>query len=177
MKDQDQKTRRGFTLLYAALISALMLAVGLSIFNIAIKETMLSRLGRESQLAFYAADAGAECALYWDLKYTALPGYTSVFPTTTESLDDNPLFPPTSGVLCDGVDVAGIWTTENTTSISAKQSFTLNLGPSFNDPCAIVIVDKILVSGSLVTGIESRGRNICDENHPLLAERVILVTY
>lgn len=67
---------RGFTLLIAALISSVVLALGVSIFEIAIKQVTLSSIGRDSQFAFYAADTGAECALYWDIRH-------SVFGTST----------------------------------------------------------------------------------------------
>lgn len=60
---------RGFTLLLAALVSSIVLSLGAAIYQIAVKEVALSRLGRDSQLAFYAADTGAECALYWDVRY------------------------------------------------------------------------------------------------------------
>jgi hypothetical protein len=38
--------------------------IGLGIFSIATRETVLSGTAREAQYAFYAADAGVECALY-----------------------------------------------------------------------------------------------------------------
>ena len=63
--------KRGFTLLFASLISALLLAISLAIFSISNKELVLSTTARDSQYAFYAADAGLECALYWDLQYNA----------------------------------------------------------------------------------------------------------
>lgn len=59
----------GFTLLLAALVSSIVLALGAAIYQLAVKELILSSLGRDSQLAFYAADTGAECALYWDIRY------------------------------------------------------------------------------------------------------------
>ncbi|MEK7107503.1 MAG: hypothetical protein AAB899_04950, partial [Patescibacteria group bacterium] len=59
----------GFTLLLAALISSVVLALGVSIFEIAQKQVSLSSIGRESQFAFYAADTAAECALYWDVRW------------------------------------------------------------------------------------------------------------
>lgn len=65
IRDTSQK---GFTLLLAALISSIVLAVGAAIFGIAQKQVMLSALGRDSQFAFYAADTIAECALYWDFR-------------------------------------------------------------------------------------------------------------
>lgn len=63
------RTTGGFTLLLAALISSVVLALGVSIFEIALKQVSLSSMGRDSQFAFYAADTGAECALYWDIRW------------------------------------------------------------------------------------------------------------
>lgn len=66
----------GFTLLLAALVASLALTLGLAIVSIARKSVTLSSIGRDSQFAFYAADTAAECALYWDVRF-------SRFPTTT----------------------------------------------------------------------------------------------
>ena len=66
----------GFTLLLAALISSIVLALGTSIFGIVQKELILSSIGRDSQHAFYAADSGAECALYWDIRHELFSGAT-----------------------------------------------------------------------------------------------------
>jgi hypothetical protein len=60
------KRSRGFVLLYAVMTSTIILAVGVSIISIALKQLNISTVGRESQYAFYAANTGAECALYWD---------------------------------------------------------------------------------------------------------------
>src|SRR6185369_14936182 len=62
--------QKGFALLFAVLVSSVLLAIGVSIFNLTVKELALSASGRESQFSFYAADTGAECALYWDFKAT-----------------------------------------------------------------------------------------------------------
>ena len=64
----NMRSKRGFALLFAVFIAGLMTTIGLAIFNITIKEVTLSGTGRESQFAFYAADTGAECALYLDTK-------------------------------------------------------------------------------------------------------------
>lgn len=70
----------GFTILLAALVTSLVLTLGISIFSIAQKQIVLSSLGRSSQYAFYAADTGAECALYWDVRFgffsSSTPGIT-----------------------------------------------------------------------------------------------------
>ena len=57
-------------MLLAALVSSIVLSLGASIFLVAKKEITLSSLGRDSQYAFYAADQAAECALYWDSRWT-----------------------------------------------------------------------------------------------------------
>ncbi len=64
--------RRGFTLFYSVLVSSLLLAIGMAIFNITFKELVLSSGSRESTNAFYAADSGIECAFYWDLDYSGI---------------------------------------------------------------------------------------------------------
>jgi hypothetical protein len=69
----------------AALIASIVLALGTSIFTLVRKELILSSIGRDSQYAFYAADTGAECALYWDVRYgffatSAPPNVTSPQP-------------------------------------------------------------------------------------------------
>lgn len=64
-----RNTNRGFVLLLAALIASLSLGLGLAIVTIARKSVTLSSIGRDSQFAFYAADTGAECALYWDIRH------------------------------------------------------------------------------------------------------------
>lgn len=61
---------RGFTLLLAALVASIVLALGTSIFEIAQKQLTLSSIGRDSQFAFYAADTAVECALYWDFRFS-----------------------------------------------------------------------------------------------------------
>jgi len=76
-KNSKLKTEsRGFTLLLSALIASVVLALGVSIFEITLKQISLSSMGRDSQFAFYAADTGAECALYWDIRW-------NYFATTT----------------------------------------------------------------------------------------------
>lgn len=65
----ERASERGFTLLIAALVASIVLALGASIFALAQKEVTLSSIGRDSQFAFYAADTAAECALYWDFRF------------------------------------------------------------------------------------------------------------
>jgi len=78
----------GFTLLLTSLVASLMLTIAASMFTLVQKQIILSAIGRDSQFAFYAADSGAECALYWDFRHSA---FSSVTPFTTAVCDGESL--------------------------------------------------------------------------------------
>jgi hypothetical protein len=67
------KKNKGFALLFSVLLASLLLTIGLSIFSIALKELAISSASVRSIHAFYAADSGRECALYWDIKRGEIP--------------------------------------------------------------------------------------------------------
>ena len=64
---KQNKSQRGIAVLFAVLMTVILVSVATTIVSIAIRQTILSSTGRESQYAFYAANTGIECALYWDL--------------------------------------------------------------------------------------------------------------
>ncbi|OGF83182.1 hypothetical protein A3B18_00525 [Candidatus Giovannonibacteria bacterium RIFCSPLOWO2_01_FULL_46_13] len=74
---------KGFTLLLSVLIVSIMLAISLGVSDIISSEIFLSGAGRESQLAFYAADAGINCAAYWDTDIAAGSPFSTTTPGTT----------------------------------------------------------------------------------------------
>lgn len=166
--------RNGFVALFAVLISSVVLTISLGLLTIAIKEVTLSSSGRESQYAFYAADAGIECGLYWDLR--GKDG-SMVFPTSTDSTAQI----PGSGILCNGQDITttrsfeGIsyvpWDMDiNESEATTTTTFWINIS---GKSCAKVQVAK---NGGL-SKVDSYGYNICDFNNPRVVERAIRVTY
>lgn len=64
-------THRGFTLLIAVILASVLLTVGIALLDIAYKQVILSSSAKQSQYAFYAADAALECALYYDQRHDA----------------------------------------------------------------------------------------------------------
>ncbi len=60
------KRMSGYVILYALLISSVLLAISLGIANIAFKELAFSSTAKQSNVGFFAADTGMECALYAD---------------------------------------------------------------------------------------------------------------
>jgi len=60
---------RGFVVPFTLLISSIILTVSTAISLILVKELYFSRLSRESQFAYYAADNGLMCAIAIDDTY------------------------------------------------------------------------------------------------------------
>jgi len=174
----DYVLSRGFTMLFAVLMASVLLAVGVSIFNISLKELKISSAVRESNLAFYTADSGRECAIYWDLYALHKNGGTGDFwgfATTTKSLADKTVASDTdlscgSGILDFSISKSGT---------SATTKFTVQLGTNPEQPyCADVSVVKTVEGdGAVNTTIVSQGHNTCDLTDPTAVERGIQVAY
>jgi hypothetical protein len=72
--------KNGYALYYAIVLTGILILVAYVTANISIKELALSTAAGDSHTAFYNADTGLECALYWDLQN---PGGTSAFSSAT----------------------------------------------------------------------------------------------
>ncbi len=153
-----QNLQSGFTLLIAIAITGTLLLVATGIVNLAVKQSLISSSGKESQLAFYAADTGMECALYWDAKNPSAD--QSAFAITTTTL-----------INCnkDSANPANQWT------VGGSAVSVISLITFLPDPyCAIVTVTK---NGNGTTLIESKGYNTCDPANPRRVERAVRATY
>ncbi len=147
MKKNRQQQKRGFVILFAVLMSGVIALMTYSIFSVTQKSLILSSLATESQLAFYAADAGVECALYLDQKIRA-------FDTPPIMLEYG----------CNGLDlsdeIVGPFVSPGSTV------YTFNLPTSYatvsdRGQCALVAVRKVTETTPQYTLIESRGYNSC----------------
>lgn len=65
------RRKQGFALLVAVIFMTVMLSIGLALGSLAFKQQSLASSALASQRAFYAADAGMECALYYDQRLGA----------------------------------------------------------------------------------------------------------
>jgi hypothetical protein len=192
-KKQDKKFKeKGFTLLFAVLVSTLVLAIGASIISIALKQVILSGSARDSQFAFYAANTGVECALYW--YYNGYDDGSRVFRkydgdtlrTDIENINcaDYEIMDDLDGDSdCDGrINQDEDWCTQQ---IESDDHFISKFRVKFTDVeyCADVIVETEvaqaddplngITTGQEVTTIESRGYNTCDETNPRRIERTL----
>lgn len=161
---------RGIAIYVAVVVTAALVLVSFSVIALAIKDIGSSAASRDSQAAFYAADSGIECALYWDLKN--LTG-TSAFATTSYPA-------PVPPVACNLVP-APITQAVDTNSASLTYGFgTSTFSFTFSpDPyCSVVTVVKSYDgAGVPKTKIESRGYNSCSNLNTRRVERAILVNY
>lgn len=64
---QILRHQQSFTLLFALVIVSVVLTASLAAFTVMLKELKLTRFGPERAIANYAANSGAECAMYWSL--------------------------------------------------------------------------------------------------------------
>lgn len=155
------QTQRGSTLFYAILISGVFLVVALGLSNVATQQSQFASFTRDSQTAFYAADTGIECALYWDYVHTDAP----VFPTTdTQTTRDFTCINYTIHSVDKGLDYevdadsSSTWTYATTTFWMPMEDGNNNV------PCTEVEVGKYEhnATGNTKTIIIARGYNIAD---------------
>jgi hypothetical protein len=141
-------TSKGYTLLFAVLVSSLVLAIGISILNISKKEFLIATSARDSSAALYAADSGLECGIYLD-------GEPDLFSVD----DDNYLNASAFKCNVPHNDVV------KGTDTSGNPTFTFHAKFSESgDACAVVTVTKQdVLTGGVLTGrrtiIDSRGYN------------------
>jgi hypothetical protein len=167
IRQQRLSPARGFTVFFAVLVSSLALAVGLALYDLFSRELVLSQTTTQSQYAIYAADTGAECALYWDNKYPGANGITSAFATSTNTT-------PGTNLLCNGTDISTLWGTPQVTATAATTTFTLMFGGA-SGPCATIVVAK---SGDPSrTTVVSHGYNTCQNGGIVRLERALQIDY
>ncbi len=159
-------------MLFAVLAASVFLAVGATIVSSTIKNLIFSTSGRESQFAFYAADSGAECALYFDK-------VQEIFPTVLNT--DLP-----APFTCHNQLVGDLETAADsgdprvqTTTFTIKGYNAAGTVVDLSAPCASVTVTKLYdpASEEFRTQVTSHGYNTCDETSVRRIERLLRVQY
>lgn len=141
MFNQDTTAdNQGFALFYAVVVVAIVSSLGSVLSGLIVREASLSATSRQSSLAYYSADAGIECAQYWDIKEDHFPRGGA-----SDEGDIN----------CAGDSNIEI---DATTNSSGDEEYTFLINTS--DICADVTVTKS-EPGRRVTTIESIGSDRC----------------
>ena len=156
------KSHKGYTLLFAVLVSALVLAVGISLLNTTRKELTLTSGARESDYAFYAADAGYECALYYD--YQGATGNGATFFSTTTFIVNGSIMPLACGTATNSSQVSSAVTMASSAfGMGTQYDFTFSV-PIEGNACAYVDVNKVYNSSCIsTTTVYSFGYNMGSE--------------
>ena len=195
MKHFPKQKNKGFTLLFSMLVATLVVSISATVISIALRQTILSGTSRESQYAFYAANAALECAFYWDRTNRQDLNGKKVFiePQMDPQFELNQGDPEDDIVTCDGVNIitgdgnegrnwepSGSGNELQTTfylKIKRPDSITV---PAY-EYCAEAIVKKRYqdTNGNIkvFTTIETKGYNTCDENNPRRVERGLIQQY
>jgi len=147
-------------MLFAVLASALLVAIGLSIFSISLKEEQIASSERDSQIAYYAADSAEECALYWDIKQGAFKTYIDSSHDLSTTTDNT--------IMCNGVSIPlgqMIIASTYPTYIYASSSFFLYATNTQIAPSADITVTKTFYPASggspdtIQTVVSAEGHN------------------
>lgn len=163
----EKLRKAGFTLLISIIVTSMLLVVSFVVVNIALKQLVLASSSKESQYAFYAADAGTECAIYWDLKANSGVSSFDINNAGTvqcngQTISTNSQSVPTIPAQPSLIGGGGV---SNRTSI-----FSIN----FTKGCAIIRVTK---NADGTTLVDSRGYNTCDTDALRRFERGVTLAY
>lgn len=173
-KKLGPKRNKGFALLIAVLVSSVVLAVGISMINVTLKEYLFSAIGRESEIAFYAADAGMECALYWD---TSTQGgkFDLTAPASTVSCMGSTVATPAGGSSGTQKQFQFEWTSSGQT-VCSKIGITKYYDPS--NPVSMGTLGTC-AAGATCTQVEARGYNrpCAGLSSPRVVERALRASY
>lgn len=152
-----RRPQRGFTLLIAVILSSVTLALGLALLDIAYKQIVLATTAKQSQYAFYNADSGLECALYYDQKQNAFD-YTA----------------PVASITCAGQTLTFATAPNSTSVVSNTRTTKLYLTCPSSGYNAILTVTKAS-TGS--TTVYSTGYNNCTTSDTHRVERGLKASY
>ncbi|OGZ08358.1 MAG: hypothetical protein A3C93_02735 [Candidatus Lloydbacteria bacterium RIFCSPHIGHO2_02_FULL_54_17] len=163
----------GYILLLTILVVSILLAVGLGVSAISIKEITLSAFLRDSEKALAAATNGAECALYWDRAWPQNSLQYTIFATGTLGVLYNS--PPNWDTVasCNGVLLATGASWQNPVPLpdASKGITTFSLG--FPDGSCVDV--RVTKEGDALTTIISDGYNTCNVAMPRRTQREIAV--
>ncbi len=149
--------KNGFAMLFTVLIISLILSISLGISNITFKQTILSSLAKDSQIAFYQADTAVECGMYYDTNNT--------FPLGTRPGD-------VAGPITCGEDLYKI---DESASYSDYLVFIENLDNQ-SKPCSTIIFDKATKALENISIVQGLGYNTCTTG-PRQVQRALKVEY
>lgn len=130
-----QERRSGFVILFAVTLSAILLSIALGVANIALREIKFGTSAKDTNNAFFAADVGAECALFNDRTIS------DIFVSS----------PSSTTITCNDISI-----NVNNPSLSVW-SFTVSKLGNDEQGCAKVTVDKTTPTTQIISNGYNNG--------------------
>lgn len=177
----------GFVILYAVLLTTVVLGIGIILLAIITKQIQLATLEKSSQAAYYAADAGRQCALYYDGTdddHNAFGYYSvdvegnSVFTKPSDSTNLECFDPSSSLTVLSRTDLI---CKDDDANCATFYATTISVGSI--KTCTSVTVRKFKDGGKGITEIISNGYNqaLCGSDkletiNPRRVQRTIRIT-
>lgn len=166
--------KSGYTLLFAVLISVLILGVAVFISGIARKQYILSSTALDSMYSFYAADSGVEC-----VAMSGVPSSTAPVAVNCNSQSNTPSY--------STINPGTIYSDQMNGATISEAKFNVGFfppGTSNLTGCAAITIDTYAnTSGGYSAIVQSRGYNLCksdytpDSSSPRTVERALQVHY
>jgi len=139
------KKKNGFALVIAVIFMSVMLSFGLALGSLSYKQQVLASSAVQSQYAFYAADAGLECALHADQQQ-------DLFNYSAHDEDN-----PPSSITCDGMSAeTRLVYLYNEDQLVLKERLSLDNG----NRCVDITVYKPNPFGAGINYIFSQGYDV-----------------
>ena len=180
--------KNGFALLLSLIVTSILLVVGLGVSGVAFREIQLSSFGNQSEIAFYAAETGLECGMYWDkavIDYVDDNGSGSVM-DESDALSAFVNGSVTALGNCLGNSIALEDPPGKIKNTGETAKFQLSLGTGASDPCVDIEVTKTMPDSGwpssippdlelawAKTTITATGYNTCDDSDPRRVGRVL----
>jgi hypothetical protein len=168
-------SKKGFAMLFTVLVVSIMLAIGLGISDLTYKQTVLSSLANNSQLAFYQSDSGVECGMYYDITLGQFARWNGITGSGSSGVTlDIPNTPHPSQYLTCGATPDNLMFNANDPT-NTNYRFTYIEDPTVygTSPCFSITFDKTDPTKSVVS---SRGFSTCSATAEQV-ERGLQVTY
>jgi len=153
--------QKGIALLFTLLIISVAISLSIGVFNIILGELRIGEGARESMRAFFAADSGVECVLYWDLKEQAFVFDEEEAVTCMKS--SLAFARPCETPYCQTVDGKAATVYQSTVSPTLD-----------NDACVSLTVIKFSDGSSRIAAL---GENTCNSAATRVVQRGVEVNY
>lgn len=149
------RRKDGFAMLFTVLIISIIMSIAIGISNVTFKQNLLTSIAKDSLVAFYAADAGVECGLYYDFTIGSFP-------------KDLPVDSAPATLACGNNTLSKDTALSSLNYIVYRENVT-----DASKPCRNLVFNK---TDPIKSAVQSRGYNVCN-NSPRQVERALEVRY